>query len=351
MSRQPLVSRFREMRHQRKADKEAARARERELRDAIEHVVEEIDPRIRALGGYRKKLKPCVERAFAYCTDVVTRIPGSIEVSSKSWGRDPVVKALFSRAEELRRVFSLSKEVHDFFDQHPAAEHCYALLSMRCSERTVLGMALRGEVIKKDVKQTSVSFTDHWVVKPSLSEPELRKNLEQRAFDYLIGYALEQITELVTAQHSLQQQRDLLEMQLKVAHLKSKSLAPLMSDKGGTINIEALREQEEHAGQALEQAHARLKTLDDYIDRIAEVLGDPQTHLRLHRISMRLSKMNIKLDERSAESGQVLELSEASLGEHPKRVLLIAKFPRDDLLPKPDFLVETPWRVPGTPST
>ncbi|GMQ88703.1 MAG: hypothetical protein BMS9Abin09_0136 [Gammaproteobacteria bacterium] len=348
MSWQPLVARFREKRRQRKADREAARARERELQDAIEHVVDEIDPRIRALGGYRKKLKPCVERTLAYCSDLVTRIPGSVEVNSKSWGRDPMVKAFFSGAEELRRVFSRSKEVRDFFDQHPAAGHCYALLSMECSERTVLGMAMRGEVLKRDVKQTSVSFTDHRVVKPSLSEPELRKNLEQRAFDNLIGYALERITELVAAQHSLQEKRHLLEMQLKVAHLKSKSLASLMGDEGnGTINTEALREQEAHTGQALEQAHARLKTLDDYIDRIAEVLGNPQTHLRLHRISMRLNEMNIKLDEHSADSGRVLELSEASLGEHLKRILLIARFPRDDLLPKPDFLVEAPRRIPG----
>ena len=91
--------------------------------------------------------------------------------------------------------------MHEFFDQHPAAGHCYALLTMQCSERTVLGVAMRGELIKKDVKQTSVSFTDHWVVNPSLNEPELRKTLEQRAFDYLIGYALEQITELVAARH------------------------------------------------------------------------------------------------------------------------------------------------------
>ena len=128
-------------------------------------------------------------------------------------------------------------------------------------------------------------------------------------------------------------------MQLKVANLKGRSLAPLMGDEDqGTIDIEALREQAAHTGQAFEQAHARLTTLDDYIDRISEVLGDPQTHLRLDCISMHLSKLNIKLDEQSADSGQALELSEASLGERLKRILLIVTFPRDDLLPKQDFL-------------
>jgi hypothetical protein len=339
MSWQQLVSGFRERRSQRKADKAAAHARERELQNAIEHVVDEINPRIRALGSYRKKLGPSVKSTLTYCSDLVTRVPVSVEVSSKSWGRDPMVKAFFSSVADLRRVFSHSKEVHDFFDQHTTAGHCYALLSMERRERTVLGMEMHGEVIKRDVKQTAVSFTDHRVVKPSSSESELREILERRAFENLIAYALERITELVAARHSLEEQQQLLEMQLKVAHLRSKSLEPLIGDRNsGGIDIEALREQATHAGQARKQTSARLTTLEDYIDRIAEVLGEPQTHLRLGHISMHLSKMNIKLDDQSPVTGQALKLNEASLGEHLKRILLIARFPRDDLLPKQDFL-------------
>lgn len=96
--------------------------------------------------------------------------------------------------------------------------------------------------------------------------------------------------------------------------------------------MNALREQQEHTGQALEQARARLTTLEDYLDRITELLGDPQTHLRLAPVSLRLNQMNIKLDEQSDESGQTLELTEATLGEDLKRILLIARFPRNDLL-------------------
>jgi hypothetical protein len=329
MSWQQLVSGFREKRNKRKANKAAARVREGELQHAIEHVVDEINPRIRALGGYRKKLRPCVERTLTYCSELVTRVPESIEVSSKTWGRDPVVKAFFSGTEDLRRVFSHSKELREFFDRHVGADYCYALLSMECRERTVLGMEMHGELIKRDVKQTAVSFTDHRVVKPSLSEPELRENLEQRAFESLIALALERITELVAARHLLEDQQQLMKMQLKIEQLKSTSLEHLIGDKGSTtIDIEALRE----------QANARLSTLEDYIDRISDVLGDPQKHLRLDRIDMHLSKMNLKLGEQSTDSGHTLQLIEASLGEHLKRILFIARFPRDNLLPRQGFL-------------
>ena len=88
-----------------------------------------------------------------------------------------------------------------------------------------------------------------------------------------------------------------------------------------------------------EQVRAGLMTLDDYIDRISEVLGDPQTHLRVGRVRMRLNKMNIRLDgAASAEAGHELDLTEVSLGESLRRILLITRFPRIELLPRQDFL-------------
>lgn len=342
MGWQELVAGFREKRLERAAKKAAARGRENKLQGTIEHVVDEINPRIRAIGDYRKKLRPCVQSSLEYCSELVNHVPDSIEVSSQSWRKEPVVRALFSGVEDLRDVFSQSKEIHDFFDQHADADNCHVLLSTELRERTVLGMEMHGDVLKRDVKQIAVSFTDHRVVKPSVNESELKKNLEQRAFDNLIRYALENITELLAARHSLEEQQRLMKMQLKVAHLKNKSLEHLIGDRhSGTINIEAMRQQAEHAGETLKQARARLTTLDDYIDRIDEVLGQPQTHLNVRPISMCLNEMNIKQDEKSSGAGKVLNLSEASLGDQLKRILLIARFPRNDLSPRKDFFTTT----------
>ncbi len=332
---QEFLSGLRDRRRVRKLEKAATHARERELQDIIEHVVDEINPRIRAVSHYRKKLQPSVERALDYCSGLITGIPDSIEVSSKCWRKDPVVKAIFSSAKDLRNAFSLNQDVRHFFDRQLDAPDCYALLSMECNERTVLGLELKGDTLKRDVKQTTVNFTSHRIVKPSLTEAELRKNLEHCAFENLIGYALERITELVAARHVLEEQQHLTEMQLKVAELKSKGLEPLIGDAPvEPVDISSLREKSAYTGKALDQSRARLTTLDDYIDRITEVLGEPQQHFRLRRVSMRLSGMNIKLGEKATASGQTLELTEASLGEHRKRIILIARFPRDDLLPK-----------------
>jgi len=337
---QKFVSRVRQGLARRKAAKADARARDNELRVAIEHVVDAINPKLRAVSGYRKKLKPAVARSLAFSAGLVEQLPAAVEVNGKAWSKDPTVRAFFSGVGDLQRVYSRSDEVHEYFERHADGESCYALLSMLRKERSVLGMEMHGDVMRRDVRQTSVSFTDHRVVKPVSSQAALRKELEQRAFEALVTYALECITQRVSSRNSLQEQRQLLDMQLRLAHAKSASLTPLLEGKGGeVIDIEALRKRREQTEEELEQLRTGLTTLDDYIERISEVLGDPQAHLRVGRVSMRLNKMNIKLEgAASAEDGHQLELTEVSLGENLRRILMITRFPRNELLARRDFL-------------
>jgi hypothetical protein len=337
---QTIISQFRQGLARRKAARADARARDNEVRVAIEHVVDAINPKLRAVSGYRKKLKPAVERSLAYSAGLVEQLPVAVEVNGKAWSTDPTVRAFFSGVGDLQRVYSRSDEVHEYFDRHADGESCYALLSMLRKERSVLGMEMHGDVMRRDVRQTSVSFTDHRVVKPVSSQAALRKELEQRAFEALVTYALECITQRVSSRNSLQEQRQLLDMQLRLAHAKSASLTPLLEGKGGeVIDIEALRKRREQTEEELEQLRTGLTTLDDYIERISEVLGDPQAHLRVGRVSMRLNKMNIKLEgAASAEDGHQLELTEVSLGENLRRILMITRFPRNELLARRDFL-------------
>ncbi|HHH45197.1 MAG TPA: hypothetical protein ENK49_13760 [Gammaproteobacteria bacterium] len=331
MGWQALLSGLRERRRRRRLDKAAARARKRALDEAIEHVVEEINPKLRALGGYRKKLRPCVKHTLDYCNTLVTDLPASVEVSSRSWGQEPAVRAFFSNAGEVQQVFSQSQELRDFFDRHLQAEYCHVLLSMERRERSVLGMEMHGDMIKRDVRQTTVNFTDHRVVTPSVDEQELKEKLRQRAFESLIAFTLERISDLVAARHLAQEQQQLLNMRRKIAQLKGNSLEPL---------LRAPDSMEEHAsvqaGQAAEGG--LLSTLDDYIDRIADVLCKPENWLRVYPVSLRLNEMNVKTDAASDTSGHTLQLTEAALGEQLKRTLFIARFPRGELLPKQDFL-------------
>ena len=320
--------------------KALARAREARILAATERLVDEIDPRLRGVSGYRKKLRQAVETTLSYTTDIVNMIPGPVAVDSRSWSENPMIRAFFSGPEELRRLFSKSEEIREFFDHRAILEpdHCYAMLSMTYRERTILGTELDGEMIKREVKQTSVSFDDMRVVEPGMSEYELRENLSERAFEVLTGYALQQITDLKLSQAELQEQRQLVETQLRLAKVKTSGLETLLERKPAQVS--ELRNQLRHTSEQLQASKARLTDLDDYIEIITQVLCQPEQHLQGRQFSVRLNKMNIKLGEQAAQAGETLQLTEISLGDRIRRVMLLVTFPRRDLLPEKDPLTE-----------
>ena len=332
---QQLIARIKQSLGQRRAARAAARARDEEVRLAIEHVVDEINPKLRAVSNYRKKLRQPVERALAFSKEIVASVPGPVAVNRTAWSSDPMVRAFFTGVEDMRQVLSRNDEVHDYFAGDKSAQQpCYALLNMQRSERTVLGVEGSGDIIKRDVLQTSVSFKDRKVVKPAASEAQLRQELEQRAFEVLVAYVLERITAMIADRHSLKEKQLLLDMQLRLAQVKQASLSSLLEDRdAGAEDLDALQQQQ-HTTQAFEQASARLLTLDDYIDRITEVLGHPAEHFKARQITMRLSQMNIKRDEQAPGAANDLELTELLLGDEIRRIVLTITFPRDELVAK-----------------
>jgi len=168
---------------------QARAARKARVDDAIEQVIDGIDPRLRMVGGYARTLRPAVERALAYADEACARIPGPLEFNRRSWSGDPTVHALFATAEDLRRVFSRNGAVKALFAQHHSSEvtHAYAVLGMALEERHVLGIEQDGDIIRRDVPQVNVSFGDHRVTHAAPDEEGLRRDLRQRALNELIA--------------------------------------------------------------------------------------------------------------------------------------------------------------------
>ena len=48
--------------------------------------------------------------------------------------------------------------------------------------------------------------------------------------------------------------------------------------------------------------------------------------------------MGVKIREGSGQSGAKIDMAEIKIGNTPKRVVLLARFPRNELLPKEDFV-------------
>ncbi|MGH8507285.1 MAG: hypothetical protein ACREVH_00995, partial [Gammaproteobacteria bacterium] len=149
----------------------SGKAEEAAIREAIERLVEDADPRIRLVRRYPEKLRPGVEMALHHSRDIVACIPGPVALDTESWRNDPLVNAAFARADDISGVVSRSVEVREFFERGAGKEtqECFALFGMQREERRILGKALMCEVVQSFVLQTVVNFTNHRLIAPAPS--------------------------------------------------------------------------------------------------------------------------------------------------------------------------------------
>ncbi|MCC8988254.1 MAG: hypothetical protein LM523_11180 [Candidatus Contendobacter sp.] len=314
------------------------------IRAAIERVVDGTDPRLRAVRRYQHKLRGAVEYAIDHAVKLIDGLPPAIDASYRSFIASPQLRAAFTSPDQLRETLSFSKHTRNYQQQNsgPLPAELYAVLGMERVERTILGVALHGDQLQRDVPQTTVSFTNQRLACLTDSESETRRELIQRAFDSLIEVALDKLTTIRTHRRQLEQrQRELLQQKagaLRSARLGLDSLlestGPNLADAG---NIERqLWDLEAELGKI----RADSATLDHLLAKIVATLSKPEKHLRLDRVALTLDHMNIKIPPGSSRPGNALAFNEALLGKDRRLTVLLVRFPSSELLAPPDFFQE-----------
>lgn len=248
------------------------------LRQAIEQVVDGVDPRLRAVLGYSRKLAPAVERTIAYFIECGQWLAAPVEFSARRWAGNPLVRTLFATGAELQQFFSDDPGVRAYFHDHPLANEVYIGLGVTRHERRAFGVAMSGEVIQREVLQTVISFSDYRLFGACDNEQLLRQNIEQRGFGFLIGEALERIVEDQGSTHGREHEKQILDLRLRGLMQKRSALDSLYleSNAGLDDEIAMLRTRLLHEREALAPSSGKTTLLDDYIAGISAVLADPR---------------------------------------------------------------------------
>jgi hypothetical protein len=308
---------------------------EEEISAAIEAAVAGAESGIRLVSGYQRKLRDAVASALHYIHELVEQIPGVVDINSRSFGSDPRVNAFFVNVEDMRNAFSRSSELRDFLCgfQHAEMDSCSALLCMKKTERKVLGMELNGDRVQREVPQITVSFSDHQIISPGASEDEVRQGLKQCLFQSLVTNARELLTDCRFSVHQLDAERRSL-------HARARSLAHPASHGGlaeldSGMQISEVQRKLSELDQARNQKHC-LGPIDN-LNQLRQVFEQPDDFVRLNRDTLILSRLGVKLEPGSSDGNRV-EVAEVELGRSDRRVVVLARFPREDLLPSQDFL-------------
>jgi len=310
---------------------------EADLQSLVESTVDTVDPAIRVIGGYKKRLLVAVEKALEYVDRMIETIPDPVAVNRSSFSTDPRVNAFFVNVDDLRLVLRRSPELQEFLQDERAQElgECCALLCMRKTERTVLGMALNGDQVRRDVRQVTVSFSDHQIISPGASEEEVREGLKCCMFQGLVGQVLECVSGCKASMEHLAAQRRSLHARLRSLESGQRKS---MGEFNPETNTEALELQHRlsESEEQMEQAHCRGP--EDSLERLVHALMNPAELIQLQNTSMRISRLGVKLDadgEVSGDANQV-EFAEVDMGESNRRVVVLTKLAPKELFMKPE---------------
>lgn len=318
-------------------NKSDAPANER-LQAAVERVIEGTDPRLKAMSGARERLLPAVEHALAYAHGAVSHIPAGIELTPDNWGRTPLLRAFFTRPGDVGEALSASQDLRDFM-KSPAASGMAALHCVVAAtrvERTVLGHAMEGEMLRQDVAQRTVSFSDMRIAGFTATEDVLRAGLEDFVLEQLVLAALRDVAENRQRSDQLEAYRQLLQTRLRLLEQGGSGVDSMLATAPReATDVTRLRNQLAANEAELNEIRPAGVGLDAYLDPVIEALQNAEAIIQPKLIEMRLNAMNIVVGPEVPDGADIrlVEFSTAN-PERPRRVGFLAHFPRSAFVEK-----------------
>lgn len=298
----------------------------------VEQVVDSIDPRMRGIARYAWKIRPAVERMLDYAGEACSLLPGPIEFSRNAWNNDPTVRALFATATEMQTVFSQAPDIADYF-RSPLSADAYVVLGMQKTEKTVFGIEMYGEIIRRDVPQISVSFGDYRISHPAPDEQELRVKLKQRALNEFIAQALFKVAELSDQKEEIRKRKVSLQIQLKALERRQAGLSQLLENDPDLHNkLTTARQHLAQVEQECTNMRERFGALSDVLHHVVALLNEPESLIEVTPFTLCLDRMNRVVDPREPSHDQPITLAQVNFGERFSRMGILAKFPQSDFV-------------------
>lgn len=298
----------------------------------VEQVVDSIDPRLRGIARYAWKIRPAVERMLEYAGDNCSHLPGPIEFSRNAWNDDPCVRALFATATEMRNVFSQASGIDDYF-KSPLSTEAYVVLGMEKTEKTVFGVEMDGQIMRRDVSQTSISFGDYRISHPATDEQALRVQLRERALNEFVAQALLNVAELSARKEGMKKRKIMLQVQLKALERREAGLLYLLEEDWDLHNkIAATRQDLATVEQECSAVRDRFGSLSDVLRHVVSLLSEPEKLIEVTPFTLCLDRMNRLVDPREPGRNQTITLAQVNFGERFSRVGVLAKFPRSEFV-------------------
>jgi hypothetical protein len=259
--------------------------------EAIDEIVQGTDARVRAVYNYKDSLRTGTRGLLEHIDGIVGQISGAIKLSRKSFVYDHQVSSLLGSMKEVQKLCEESDDIQEYLKAiHPATqESFYALLFMNCHEKVVFGDELRGDVIQRDVKQTSVYFSGHRFLAPAADELDVRLALKYILFENVVQYL------------KLSLNRE------KQSETKSPDDYSYFSNSMETLNNPSR-----------------------YLNKLVHILELPLELISLHEDAVCVNSMGIKIPD-AAKSDDEIHLQELEIGGSHSYLMALVEMPFNEI--------------------
>ncbi|PWB55391.1 MAG: hypothetical protein C3F18_05770 [Nitrosomonadales bacterium] len=311
-----------------------------EIDTAIEQLLYEINPRLRFLPGYRETLSRPVWNTLKHIHHVIGGIAGPVDAATRQWNLTPALRALFASRSDMEKLFHRDPSLRNCSATAQSGQpaSCHAMIAATMQVRKVLGIALRGGIMQREVPQTQISFTDHRIVAAAGSESGLREKLKAFALEFVAHKVLANIAAARSECEGMEQELALLRARMRMKLRQDNGKACLCDrveyGDGEMAEICTLIKEKE---ALLSQTAIHQPTLQYFMDQLLLVLNSVGKLLQVHEISLHLDNMNILLDAPEAGAVKPVELTEVLRAGHSARIMLIARVPLDEVLVHDDM--------------
>lgn len=299
------------------------------VREAIERAVDGTDPWIRAVSGYKKKLRPAILRAIDHVVALVDALPPPLPVSLRGYGEDKKLKAFFISSVDMKKIIREDRNLGEFLKGlQGASSQVIALLAMEKQEKMILGVELSGDIDIRDVPQVAISFEAHRLIDPAGNEKETHRHLKLRVFDHLLSLALKRLTIVKSERKDLERRRELLQAKLNLLERWGWGFNdPSTEVKLDVAGVEKLLG---HIEEQLLELGGNDHMLEKYLEIVADVLGQPKDYLWATNEKIFVNRMGIKRGEAAIDTSE-LTFNEFRNIEGQCLVMMLVAFQAENL--------------------
>lgn len=303
-----------------------AKLRKEALNDTLEALIDLTGLKVRDVRGYAKRLRPAVAIAVDYIETVMEAIPGPLQISPRAWRENPVVNALFVSQDELTPVFKKRGEAKAFFAKNQV-EEAHGLLTMDRRDKTVLATGKTGEILKRDVPRTSVTYQNHRLIALGESEEDTRAQIKMRGLTVLAQVVEEQVVRAKAKEEELRYLENLYKVKLN-------SMGDWVDDE--IIHDDIMHEKKPSAVQLerslaqvrdeLHQARQMFRSEDSHVVALKRVMENAPEMLKARVSTTLLNQYSMIAQPDSEETSHQITLANITLGDELSREALLVRF-------------------------